>query len=72
MIGRLETVKEEVTNIRNEFKLQWEREAEYRSKSESANSAAIRWLIVQIVIMVITCAWQLQQLQSFFVAKKIL
>lgn len=48
-----------------------EREAEFRDQSESTNSRVIRWIIIQLVIIGITCAWQLSHLRSFFIKQKL-
>lgn len=57
--------------------LQWltyipqEREAEFRDQSESTNARVIRWIIIQLVILGLTCTWQLSHLRSFFIKQKL-
>ena len=48
-----------------------EREAEFRDQSESTNSRVIRWMIIQLVVIGGTCAWQLSHLRSFFIKQKL-
>lgn len=52
------------------FHLQ-EREAEFRDQSESTNARVVRWTLVQLVVLGITCAWQLSHLRSFFIKQKL-
>lgn len=48
-----------------------EREAEFRDQSESTNSRVVRWMFIQVVVLGITCAWQLSHLRSFFIKQKL-
>ncbi|RCK64176.1 Protein ERP5 [Candida viswanathii] len=48
-----------------------EREAQFRDQSESTNSRVVKWSIVQLVVLVGTCVYQLRHLKSFFVKQKI-
>jgi len=48
-----------------------EREAEFRDQSESTNSRVVRWTIIQLVILAVTCAWQLSHLRAFFIKQKL-
>ncbi|CAX45375.1 ensosomal (Golgi, ER,...) cargo receptor, putative [Candida dubliniensis CD36] len=48
-----------------------EREAIFRDQSESTNSRVVKWSIVQLVVLVGTCVYQLRHLKSFFVKQKI-
>lgn len=48
-----------------------EREALFRDQSESTNSRVVRWSIVQLLVLVGTCVYQLRHLKSFFVKQKI-
>ncbi|KAJ3324471.1 emp24p/erv25p- protein [Boothiomyces sp. JEL0866] len=51
--------------------LRRERESELREESEVLNSHAYRVTLVQIFVLVLTCAWQLTQLKKFFISKKL-
>lgn len=50
---------------------QQEREAEFRDQSEATNSRVVRWTLIQIVVLSITCAWQLSHLRTFFIKQKL-
>lgn len=76
--GKLEDIKDRIkdltsrlTDIRREQSFQREREAEFRDQSESTNARVIRWIIIQLVVLGVTCAWQLSNLRSFFIKQKL-
>lgn len=48
-----------------------EREAFFRNQSETTNSRVVWWSIIQLVVLVSTCAYQLRHLKGFFVKQKI-
>lgn len=48
-----------------------EREAEFRDQSETTNSRVVRWMLIQVVVLGGTCAWQLSHLRSFFIKQKL-
>lgn len=48
-----------------------EREAEFRDQSETTNSRVVRWTIIQLVILGVTCVWQLSHLRAFFIKQKL-
>lgn len=48
-----------------------EREARFRDSSETTNSHVVRWSIVQVLVLVGTCVYQLRHLKGFFVKQKI-
>ena len=48
-----------------------EREAEFRDQSETTNARVVRWTLIQLVVLGITCAWQLSHLRSFFIKQKL-
>ncbi|EPX74421.1 COPII vesicle coat component Erp5/Erp6 [Schizosaccharomyces octosporus yFS286] len=62
--SRLESVYKEQLKQRN-------REMAFRDSSEHANSRVVKWTFVQIVILLVTSAWQLSHLQHFFVKEKL-
>lgn len=61
---QLDKIHWEQENIR-------EREAVFRDQSESTNSRVVKWSIVQLIVLVGTCVYQLRHLKSFFVKQKI-
>ncbi|KAJ4511450.1 emp24p/erv25p- protein [Exophiala dermatitidis] len=48
-----------------------EREAEFRDQSESTNAKIVRWTLIQLAVLGVTCAWQLSHLRSFFIKQKL-
>ena len=48
-----------------------EREAEFSDQSESTNSRVVRWTLIQLAVLGVTCAWQLTHLRAFFVKQKL-
>lgn len=52
-----------VEDIRREQQYQREREADFRNLSEVLNSRAVWYSVAQIVVLVVTCAWQLRHLR---------
>ncbi|KAI5855051.1 emp24/gp25L/p24 family/GOLD-domain-containing protein [Durotheca rogersii] len=68
---RVRDLNARLQDIRREQIFQREREAEFRDQSESTNSRVVRWMFIQIVVLGITCAWQLSHLRSFFIKQKL-
>lgn len=48
-----------------------EREAEFRDQSESTNARVVRWTLLQLAVLGVTCAWQLSHLRAFFIKQKL-
>ena len=51
--------------------LNQEREAEFRDQSESTNARVVRWTLLQLIVLGVTCAWQLSHLRAFFIKQKL-
>lgn len=51
--------------------IQQEREAEFRDQSEAVNARVVRWTLIQLAVLGVTCAWQLSHLRSFFIKQKL-
>ncbi|RUS22497.1 emp24/gp25L/p24 family/GOLD-domain-containing protein [Endogone sp. FLAS-F59071] len=68
---RVRDLNTRVHEIRREQAYQREREAEFRDQSESTNSRVVWWTIAQIVVLGVTCLWQMRHLKGFFEAKKL-
>ncbi|KAI1657270.1 emp24/gp25L/p24 family/GOLD-domain-containing protein [Daldinia decipiens] len=68
---RIRDLNARLQDIRREQIFQREREAEFRDQSESTNSRVVRWMTIQLVVLGITCAWQLSHLRSFFIKQKL-
>ena len=50
-------------DIRREQQYQREREADFRDLSEMLNGRAVWYSLAQILVLVVTCAWQLRHLR---------
>ncbi|KAK4142098.1 emp24/gp25L/p24 family/GOLD-domain-containing protein [Dichotomopilus funicola] len=68
---RVKDLNARLNDIRREQVFQREREAEFRDQSESTNSRVIRWILIQLTVLGVTCAWQLSHLRSFFIKQKL-
>jgi hypothetical protein len=60
-----------IINVLHTNKSCQEREAEFRDQSESTNSKMVRYTIIQLVVLGVTCALQLSHLRSFFIKQKL-
>lgn len=69
---KVQILVEKVSEIKREQELVRDREALFRDVSESANSRAMWWSVLSLIILGGTCAWQLTHLRSFFVKQKVL
>ncbi|GAV55810.1 hypothetical protein ZYGR_0AY02030 [Zygosaccharomyces rouxii] len=69
---KVNILNDKVLSIRREQKLVREREAQFRDISESVNSHAMWWSVFQLVVLVLTCVWQMRHLRTFFVKQKVL
>ncbi|KAI5927393.1 emp24/gp25L/p24 family/GOLD-domain-containing protein [Camillea tinctor] len=68
---RVKDLNSRLQDIKREQLFQREREAEFRDQSESTNSRVVRWMVIQVVVLGLTCAWQLSHLRSFFIKQKL-
>ncbi|OTB09208.1 hypothetical protein M426DRAFT_316502 [Hypoxylon sp. CI-4A] len=68
---RIRDLNARLLDIRREQIFQREREAEFRDQSETTNSRVVRWMVIQLVVLGVTCAWQLSHLRSFFIKQKL-
>ncbi|ODV80996.1 uncharacterized protein CANTADRAFT_25293 [Suhomyces tanzawaensis NRRL Y-17324] len=48
-----------------------QKEAIFRDQSETTNSRVVKWTLVQLVVLIGTCYYQLRHLKGFFVKQKI-
>ncbi|CCH40774.1 putative secreted protein [Wickerhamomyces ciferrii] len=71
LTGKVKVLNKKILNIRREQELTREREAKFRDESESVNSKAVNWTIIQLLVLGATCVWQINHLRSFFVKQKI-
>ncbi|EGW30879.1 uncharacterized protein SPAPADRAFT_62783 [Spathaspora passalidarum NRRL Y-27907] len=68
---KIQRLYEQLDKIHWEQEYMRQREAEFRDQSESTNSRVVKWTIVQLIVLIGTCAYQLRHLKSFFVKQKI-
>lgn len=67
----VQSLNKKLQEIHREQEQMREREAIFRDQSESTNSRVVKWTIVQLIVLIGTCAYQLRHLKSFFVKQKI-
>jgi len=58
-------------DVRRELNYQKHREEEFRATSESTNSRATLWSLLQVAIVIATAFVQMRSLKQFFIKKKI-
>ena len=63
---KIRDLNSKLDEIRREQQYQREREAAYRDLSEATNERAVWYSILQIGVLVVTCAWQLRHLRVSF------
>ncbi|KZM20099.1 emp24p/erv25p- protein [Ascochyta rabiei] len=71
LVEKVQDLNSRLQDVRREQIFQREREAEFRDQSESTNSRVVRWTLIQLAILGVTCAWQLTHLRAFFVKQKL-
>lgn len=71
IVSKVRDLNGRLGDIRREQVFQREREAEFRDQSETTNAKIVRWTLVQLVVLGVTCAWQLSHLRSFFIKQKL-
>ncbi|CAG9999552.1 unnamed protein product [Clonostachys byssicola] len=69
--SRIQDLNARLRDVRREQVFQREREAEFRDQSEATNGRVIRWILIQLAVLGVTCAWQLSHLRSFFIKQKL-
>lgn len=68
---RIRQLLDQVEQITKEQNYQRYREERFRQTSESTNSRVLYWSITQVIVLVLTGAWQMKHLKGFFEAKKL-
>ncbi|KAL5345104.1 hypothetical protein V496_08907 [Pseudogymnoascus sp. VKM F-4515 (FW-2607)] len=71
LVQKVKDLNGRLMDIKREQLFQREREAEFRDQSEATNSRVVRWTLIQLAVLGITCAWQLSHLRSFFIKQKL-
>ena len=63
LAGKIRDLNQKLEEIRLEQKYQREREADFRDLSEATNTRAVWYSVAQIVVLLVTCMWQLRHLR---------
>lgn len=71
IVDRVKDLNSRLTDVRREQIFQREREAEFRDQSESTNARVVRWTLIQLAVLGVTCVWQLSHLRAFFIKQKL-
>lgn len=71
MVQKVKDLNARLQDVRREQVFQREREAEFRDQSEAVNSRVVRWALIQLFVLGVTCAWQLTYLRAFFIKQKL-
>jgi hypothetical protein len=71
LVEKVQDLNSRLQDVRREQIFQREREAEFRDQSESTNARVVRWSLIQLAVLGVTCAWQLTHLRAFFVKQKL-
>ncbi|KIK95675.1 hypothetical protein PAXRUDRAFT_826790 [Paxillus rubicundulus Ve08.2h10] len=66
LAGKVRDLNQKLEDVRREQQYQRERESDFRDMSEATNSRAVWYSLMQIVVLVLTCTWQLKHLKRFF------
>ncbi|KAI1311935.1 emp24p/erv25p- protein [Mortierella claussenii] len=69
---RVRELNQKVNDISREQSYLRLHEQDFRDVSEVTNGRTITWTIVQLIILAITCAWQMRHLRGFFEARKMI
>lgn len=71
VVQKIKDMNAKLQDIRREQVFQREREMEFRDQSEMVNGRVVRWTMIQLVVLGVTCAWQLSYLRAFFIKQKL-
>lgn len=71
LVQKVNDLNGRLMDIKREQLYQREREAEFRDQSELTNARVVRWTLLQMAVLGITCVWQLSHLRSFFIKQKL-
>ncbi|KAJ1994213.1 emp24p/erv25p- protein [Dimargaris cristalligena] len=69
--GRVRELNTRTNALQLELEQQREREAEFRDLSETVNSHVVWYVVLQLVVLSLTCVWQVRYLKGFFEKKKL-
>ena len=63
LVTKVRDLNQKLEDIRREQQYQREREADYRNASEAANARAAWYTVAQVIVLLVTCFWQLRHLR---------
>eukprot|EP00834_Sanchytrium_tribonematis_P000796 NODE_15_length_50561_cov_0.608081.p27 type:complete len:197 gc:universal NODE_15_length_50561_cov_0.608081:19650-20240(+) len=69
---RIKDIDRLVQNALRDARFQRTKEAEFRDQSEKTHTKISNWTFIQMIILGLTCVWQMRTLKNFFTAKKLL
>jgi len=72
LASKVRELNKKLENIRKEQQFQREREHDFRAISDRANKGAFYWSLVQIVVLLGTCIWQMRSLRTWFHKQKLI
>jgi len=67
----LRQLYEKLNHVKAEYMTFRGREAKFRDMSEAVNSSAVKWVIIQIIILCSIGYFQLHMLKNFFIKEKV-
>ena len=71
VVQKVRDLNAKLQDVRREQLFQREREMEFRDQSETVNGRVVKWMIIQLIVLAATCAWQLSYLRAFFIKQKL-
>ena len=69
--GKVDLLGAKMADVKREQMLMRDREEQFRDMSEAVNSRAMWWTVIQIIVLAVTCTWQMKHLATFFVKQKV-
>ncbi|KAK6464640.1 emp24/gp25L/p24 family of membrane trafficking protein [Scheffersomyces coipomensis] len=64
-------LNDKLSDIRREQKFIREKEANFRDLSERTCETVVRWMVIQVISLLITCIYQMISLSKFFIKQKV-
>ncbi len=71
VVQKVRDMNARLQDVRREQIFQREREMEFRDQSEAVNARVVKWTLIQLAVLGVTCAWQLSYLRAFFIKQKL-
>jgi len=68
LASKVRELNKKLEDIRKEQQFQREREHDFRTLSDKANRGAVWWSVLQVVVLLGTCAWQMRTLRVNFIS----